>query len=209
MTSLADPDTWGSYASTFLQHTPLLTRLWLGFLDKDWKDTSVLFSGIASKVMLLHLENLVLDGLRCEGEDLSLFLGNSKRLKRLELRNLDITGTKSFSSILDEVKDLDRLTTFQCWQVAQNGFRTAFPTLGEIEISPCYFRLTEEDLDEEDIDGLKDFLMVNVFRYIAAAEEWEGVHQKLVDLSNDVVVTNRTHEPDLDFGSNGYHWFDT
>lgn len=154
---------------------------------------------------LPHLEELVLDGLRCAGEDLSLFLSSTKYLKRLELRNLDITGSKSFASILNELKNLTRLTTFRCSQVAENGFRTAFQTLGDIEIGRSYFPpLTE---GEENIDGLRDFLMVNVFRYIAAAEEWEGVHRKLGDLSNDVVVTNRTHEPVLEFG-HGYHWFD-
>lgn len=150
--------------------------------------------------MLPYLEDLTLDGLRCAGADLSLFLNNNNRLKQLVLRNLDITGSKSFASILVELKSFKKLTTFRCHQVAQNGFRTSFQTLGEIEISSYDFGFTQEEPE------FKDFLWVNAFCYSAVAEEWEGVHRKLGHLSSDVIVTNRTHKPDFDFDFHTYHW---
>lgn len=149
--------------------------------------------------MLPHLEDLTLDGLRCAGADLSLFLNNHNRLKKLELRNLDITGSKSFASILVELKSCNKLTTFRCHQVAQNGFRTSFQTLGEMGIKSYDFGEFTQGRHE-----FKDFLWVDVFRYSAVAEEWEGVHRKLGHLSSDVIVTNRTHKSDFDFDM--YYW---
>jgi hypothetical protein len=81
-----------------------------------------MFREIGSRVVLPYLEDLTLDGLRCAGADLSLFLNNNNRLKQLDLRNLDITGSKSFTSILVELKSSSKLTEFHCHQVAQNGF---------------------------------------------------------------------------------------
>jgi hypothetical protein len=154
--------------------------------------------------VLPSLEDLTLDGLRCAGADLGLFLNNNNsRLKQLDLRNLDITGSKSFASILVELKSCSKLTKFHCRQVAQNGFRTSFQTLGKIEISSCDFRFREEEPE------FKNFLWVNVFSYSAVAEEWEGVHRKLGHLSRDVIVTNRTHKPDFGFDTSMYYWIDT
>jgi hypothetical protein len=58
-----------------------------------------MFREIGSRVVLPYLEDLTLDGLRCAGADLSLFLNNNNRLKQLDLRNLDITGSKSFDRV--------------------------------------------------------------------------------------------------------------
>jgi hypothetical protein len=155
--------------------------------------------------VLPYLEDLTVDGLRCTGADLSLFLNNHNRLKRLDLQNLDITGSKSFASILVELKSFNKLTAFRCHQVAQNGFRTSFPTLGKIEMSSYDYGFVPEITVGR--HEFKDFLWVDVYRYTAVAEEWEGVQRKLGRLSRDVIVTNRTHKPDFDFAM--YHWVDT
>jgi hypothetical protein len=197
---LIDPDTWASYASTFLIHTPLLTHLSLCFCDEEWKDSAIVFGMIANRVVLPHLEDLALDGLRCSGMHLKLFLKkNNNGLKCLRLENLDILGPVTFVDLLGELQSFDRLTSFQCRQIAQNGFRTAFATLGMIEI---YDSSISEEEDGYQLDD--ESVFVNVFRYHAVAEQWEGVQGKLGDLKRDVIVTNRTYHCDSTFG--GYHW---
>ena len=195
----ADPDTWPFYLSTFLKHTPLLTQLSLSFFDKDWKDSEVIFNAVSTKVVLPNLDNLVLDAGRFAGVDLQLFLKKHNRLQSLELNNMDITGSVSFADILGELGSFDKLKRFNSRQIAQNGFRTAFRTLGKIEFESSRYRYGKDELQ-----FFKDFEWLNVFRYVSVAEEWEGVQRKIGDLRRDLIVTHRTHEPDFDIG--GYIW---
>jgi hypothetical protein len=195
-----DPDTWPFYASTFISHMPLLGKLNLGFMDKQWKDSIIIFGTIASKVVLPHLKDLTLDGLRCVGADLGLFFTNHNCLQNLTLRNLDITGATSFSDILSQLQQQQvKLINFECDQIAQNGLRTRFATFGYVTFD-CEHHYRFKD----DLEFFMDFTLVHISFYHAVAEQWEGVQRKLGQLSRDVIVTTRTYH--ADYPNLGYHW---
>jgi hypothetical protein len=171
----------------------------LSFFDKEWKDSAAIFAAVSTKVVLPNLINLVFDGIRLTGQDLQHFLKKHSRLQLLGLKNMDIMGPVSFADILGELENFDGLNHFDCSQIAQNGFRTAFRTLGKIEFESNQYRYELDDLE-----FFKDFEWIHVSRYTAVAEEWEGVHRKLGDLSLDLVDTHLSHESDYQIG--GYYW---
>jgi hypothetical protein len=185
-------------ASIFLKHTPLLTTLWLSFLDRDWKDTERIFIEIADTVILSNLKNLTINGLRCIGQDMELFLQNHNSLEHLVFNNMDIEPPGTLADVLDKASCLKYLTKFRCSQIAQDGFRVKFKTLCHVEVSDEGWSSDRHGNDEHPV-------WVNQFKYIGVAEEWENVSSKLHDLSRDVVVTTREIHTDWE---EGYQWRD-
>jgi len=177
---------------------PLLTKLWLGFFDSEWKDTAVIFGEIVSRTTLSHLESLTLDGMRCTGQDLAVFLESKNRLQHVDLQNLDILGPVSFADILAVFESFDSLSHFHSNQVAQDGFRTLYRTYGNIEFASGGFR--------GELQFFDDFVLVGQSRYAAKIEQWEGVQRMLGELRQDLIVTSRTSHPY--FSHEFYIWTD-
>ncbi|KAE9961593.1 hypothetical protein BLS_001710 [Venturia inaequalis] len=200
------PNTPASLSSIdlFLKHTPLLTELCLSFVSTNWKDTKAILGRIARSVVLPQLKRLDFNGMRCAGIDLKRFLQNHQALQVVHFANLDIDGPGTFTNILDSLADLQHLTDFKSRQIAQNGFRTTFPTLCLVEVSSpslgwdALVREFGEEITDEPIS------MVNQHPYSGGAEEWEGVSEKLRDLSRDLFVTDQSRSSDY---SGFYVWW--
>jgi hypothetical protein len=176
----------------FLKCTPLLTSLSLSFLDEHWTDTEIVFRGLIaepSPIILPHLKVLMIDGLRCKGGDLALFLRTHKSLEAVELNNLDLIGPHrddTFADILKELAQFEHLTNFSCKQIAQHGFRINFPTLCIVQCIEMGWPWDQRDFG---VEITYPNVWVSKNQWQAVAEEWEGVSSKLVGLSRDVVVT--------------------
>ena len=134
-----------------------------------------------------------------------MFLHKHNALQRLTLRNLDVTGAVSFAQVLAELEAHHaQLKHFQCRQMAQDSRRLVFTSHGDVDV--------HDSPDEYQFGGpewtfLEDFVWVEgPFRYLATAEEWEGVQRKIGELKRDVLVTTRSYVPDYDIG--GYYWID-
>lgn len=153
---------------------------------------------IADIVVLPNLKNLTIDGLRCIGQDLELFLENHNSLEHLVFENMDIETPCAFADVLDKASCLKQLTKFRCSQIAQDGFRVKFSTLCYVEVSDHGWTSDWHGNDEHP-------LWVNQFKYTGVAEEWENVSSKLHDLSRDVVVTTQDLHTDWE---GGYDWWD-
>lgn len=193
-----------SSVDVFLKHTPLLTELWLSFINTDWKDTKAIFGRIAKSVILPRLKRLDLNGMRCVGRDVQHFLRNHQALEAVDFANLDIEGPGTFTNILDGLADLKNLTEFKSRQIAQNGLRTTFPTLCSIEASSSSFAWDSLVREFGEYITYEPMLMVNQFPYCGEAEVWEGVSEKLRDLSRDLMVTGKTYHSDY---PGGYVWY--
>jgi hypothetical protein len=172
----------------------------LSFLDKDWKDTKPIFIEVADTVILPHLKHLTINGLRCIGTDLQLFLHNHNSLQQLALENLDIERPGTFADVLEKTSGLQFLTSFRCRQIAQCGLRTAFRTLCYVEASDQRQNFDERAINE---DTTWPAILVSQYKYTGVAEEWEGVSGKLRDLSRDVYVTSKSRHSDHE---GGYYW---
>jgi hypothetical protein len=193
---LPDPRAWAFDLSTFLEHTPFLTQIWLSFVDSDWKDTEIIFYAVSTKVVLPNLVNLVFDGIRVFGSDLERFLKGHSHLQSLGLNNMDIKGPEvSFADILKELESFDKLKSFDCYQIAQDGFRIGFKTL-------CVVSFDATEWHDE--TGVVDFVWLDIRRYMAKAEEWEGVQRKLGNLRRDLIVTRFSHKSHSD---SSYTWY--
>lgn len=96
--------------------------LTLCFMDDDLKNTAPVFSKIAKQVVLTHLVELTFNSSRYYSRDLDLFLQKHKHLRRLELRNLNLTGERAFTDILQGLAMFEKIEYFRCHQIARNGY---------------------------------------------------------------------------------------
>ncbi|KJY00402.1 hypothetical protein TI39_contig331g00008 [Zymoseptoria brevis] len=205
--SATDPGKWKASASNFLANCPQLRELCLGF-GEGWEETSIVFHHIAKKAVFQNLRTFKLEFLRCQGEDLLLFLGNHQYLHSLSLNDLDFTGTVAFKEILDHLQHRHRsLKSFRCRQIAQNGFRLFFEMYGPVE---CQESGKISMLSREDPDFYGDFLdVVGPFKYAGDAVEWEGVQDKIGVLKDDVRVSDRSYISDLAmYDTASYYWIE-
>lgn len=194
---------WQYHLADFLGACYDLRCLKLSFRN-DWKDTEAIFKHVAERVAFPDLADLTLTYIRCSGADLRLFLDNHRVLKKLSLRDLDITGNVPFRDVLTHVgTELDKLTSFKCRQIAENSFRLYFPNLGDMnhDTNPTSWLRMEDETDFFD-----DFVYVRYSKYEGSAEPWEGVTSKIVELANDVSRTTLSYHPEMDFGF--YRWSD-
>ncbi|KAK4890527.1 hypothetical protein LTR27_010808 [Elasticomyces elasticus] len=190
---------WPSYLASFLTAASQLEHLRLGF-QNDWKDTAALFKVVANSVKLPCLSHFELNYVRCDGHDLLTFFEQHSGMHSLALGRLDLVGHVGIRDILSLLEQqLTTLTSFECDQIAQEGWRVCFDTLGEIEVHDSWLldpRLGNEDDDFVHVEGPR--------KYCGRAEDWEGVPLKLAMLRADLQVSlMRYHSdwPDI-----GYYW---
>lgn len=188
------------HTAILLASCPHLRQVKLGFTD-DWEDTEALFEQITKKTILPSLERLELDYLRCRGEVLLLFLQNHRCLQCLSLLNLDITGNVTFKEILELLQcNHNSLRSFECRQIAQNGYRLYFATSAVIrDYGGLYFdnsHLCEDGTLVLD-SFYEDFADLALCKYYGEAEEWEGVRDKLGILKDDLRLSRKDYRPDL------------
>jgi hypothetical protein len=133
-----------------------------------------MFEYISRKVVLLHLEDLHLEFMRCEGEALKTFLENHSGLHKLSLSDLDITGPVGLREVLNTLHIHHRLLCeFECKQIALNARRLFFATMGNIHASSIdwEFEFDDEDtIDDACLASLEEFQEVECLPYRASAE---------------------------------------
>jgi len=172
-----------------LKHTPALTHLSLALTD-DISGTSEILCAVAKHTHLRQLKCLSLNSFECEGETLRQIICKHPLLQKIDLENLNITGSVSFGDILGTLaSDCPRLARVEIRQISQNGFRTVFRSLGDVELSKLY------NGPSYDLDFFEDFMVVSKpFRHHATIDDWENLKERLIELQHDVAVTNRQHE---------------
>ena len=164
--------------------------------------TGPTFASISRKVLLPRLQTLRLNGVRCCGSDLGLFLTAHTDLRTLYLENMDLTGPEGFTDVLRVLEsNHDHLTSFRCYQIAHRSFRTFFQTLGDIETkSVSYFDETWGNLSMiEGHDVFAEFCRIEMpSKYSGSTEESEGVQQKIGLLRQDLRPSVKLYIPDVE-----------
>lgn len=171
---------------------------------RTWDDTEAVFSSISKSIRLPDLQKLRLNGIRCRGEDLVELLRSHPGISELTLKNLDVTGDVSIKFTLTMIKDThSRLKLFDANQIAQNSRRVFLRSLGLISCTTSHTSSDGEPADFSEYD------FVNVSKYHWRAEEWQGVHQSVGLMSEDLVVSRRLFHTDWDLGDTNYYtWID-
>lgn len=161
-------------------------------MEGDFANTREVFQHVAETVQLHHLRELCLDRLECVGDDLRRFLLNHTSLARLWMQDLNLTGDTRLVDVLSTLRQQHESLAFvKLYQIADNSFRIAFRTLGDVNTSSEYLPSWRREAS----DFFADFLHVSKpARHCATIEEWEGVKDKLRRLSEDIIPTGRTYQ---------------
>ncbi|KAK3618702.1 hypothetical protein LTR56_024491 [Elasticomyces elasticus] len=188
--TVRDPTLRHAHAASFLASCPQLHQLNLAFRN-DWEDTEQVFACIADKVVLHHLEDLHLQGIRCAGMDLRRFLCANSNLRLLRLQDFDITGSVSFADVLDALAEShNHLKRFSFSQIAQKSFRLYLEQLGDIGEHEMH-RNYRADGTQDPEDFTNDYIVVcHHPKYLGVAEDWEGVQGKIRELRTDLRVSD-------------------
>lgn len=146
-------DVWASLPSRFLCAMPLLETLHLEF--DHWEDTEQIMAHLAEDAFFFKLRQLHLGGVRCQAIDLVRFLGeHASSVKSLTLRDMDVFKRDTFTispitEVLEKLKSFPVLAKLQCFQIAADGFRVAYPTLGNISTTRCHINNSEWESEWE------------------------------------------------------------
>ncbi|KAF2445170.1 hypothetical protein P171DRAFT_431913 [Karstenula rhodostoma CBS 690.94] len=191
---------WYRFTANFISNSSQLRKLELKFRD-NWEDTAKVFSSIAAYVKLPRLEHLSFFYMQCSGKDLQTFLDNHTKLQSLSLDSLRITGETTFADVLGSMQSLQtKLSTFKCRQIAQEGKRLYFRTLGDVK---TYRPHPERTITRTSIMWARphDFeIVASPLKYEGSAEWWHfgGVQHQIGLLKDDLVVSSLSCEPGED-----------
>ncbi|KAK4953984.1 hypothetical protein LTR10_008588 [Elasticomyces elasticus] len=187
-----NPIIWEYNLARLLASTQQLSVLKLGF-RKDFAQTSAIFANVVKQVRLPRLKTLHLNHMRCDAADMRMLLHNHTELYDLALTRLDLTGPVTFSDILFVLEcEHGRLTQFECTNIAQDGFRLHFETLGELSLSEEW--ASRRPAEQADRELLNSFVRVSgPSPHCGKAEEWEGVQYKIGMLREDLRVADEMY----------------
>ncbi|KAK5741723.1 hypothetical protein LTR17_003714 [Elasticomyces elasticus] len=185
--------TWHSYLANFLNATPQLRDLRLGFCQ-DWKVIANVFAPVADTVHLPSLLKLDLQHIRCGGFSLRNFLRRHDTIERLELGRLQITGETSYAQVL------------KCRQIAQDDVRLEFGFEGVVTWDERWAPRDASSADEELLDSFVSITKPD--KYCGMVEQWEGVRRRIGEVREDIVVTETPWMSDTTVGSpyGEYYW---
>lgn len=200
------PTTWSLHLALFLSRCRQLRAVGIAFRTLDWHETELVFEEVAKRTVLKHLEKVQLSMTRLTGKALRRFLSNHKALHSVTFDSLDVTGDITFGAVLTELEENhDQLSFFACDQIAENGRRLYFNSLGYVECTD-HTPLESLLLDREP-SVLDDWATVTgPYRYRAGVHEWEGVQKRIGLLKEDLRRSRKSWEPDRHPWGMGYYW---